>query len=314
MSTPLWPGVISPRSGAGMGAEGICRRALCLLVSLCLILGAAWPTEAARAKAVSKKAKKAAKKREVPGPVIKSAVVTDMASGRVLYALEPDLAIPPASVAKIMTLYLVYEAVELGKARWSDPVPVSVKAWRTGGTKMFLDPHTTVPLGELVMGIAVVSANDAAVAVAEYLGGSVENFVLRMNEKARQLGMTHTVFKNPHGLPAKGQITTARDMATLSRAYLDRFPESLRVHSQRYYTYHNIRQRNRNRLLGTYPGADGIKTGFVCKAGYNIAATARRGDTRLLAVVMGARNPVVRAKETARLLDEGFRMMGARGG
>ncbi|MCX7635581.1 MAG: serine-type D-Ala-D-Ala carboxypeptidase, partial [Syntrophales bacterium] len=145
------------------------------------------------------------------------------------------------------------------------------------------------------------------------LGGNVERFVEAMNAKARQLGMKNTTFRNPHGLPAPGQLTTARDMMVLAKAYLEHFPSSLQVHSLPSYTYHNIKQYNRNRLLGNYPGADGIKTGFVCKSGYNIAATAKRGDHRLLAVVMGARSPGIRTKETARLLDEGFRMVNGRG-
>lgn len=261
---------------------------------------------------VRKQAKRTIR-RAALAPVIKSAIVMDLTSGRVLAMKDPDAAVPPASVAKIMTLYLAYEAVAQGRVQWTDLVPVSRRAWRTGGTKMYLEPNTQVTLGELVKGISVVSANDGAVAVAEYLAGDVEHFVMRMNEKAKILGMKNTCFKNPHGLPAKGQLTTARDMMILSKAYLECFPTSLQVHSLQSYTYHNIKQYNRNRLLGRYDGADGIKTGFVCKAGYNIAATAKRGDHRLLAVVMGARSPGVRARETARLLDEGFRMVNSRG-
>lgn len=160
---------------------------------------------------------------------------------------------------------------------------------------------------ELIKGISVASANDAAQAVAEHLGGgSAASFVARMNGKARELGMTRTRFMNPHGLPAKGQVTTARDMMTLSRSYLDRFPESLTIHSMREYTYHNKTLRNRNRLLAHYPGADGIKTGFVCASGYNIIATAKRDNVRMMAVVLGARTPKLRARETERLLDVGF--------
>lgn len=135
-------------------------------------------------------------------------------------------------------------------------------------------------------------------AKAEHLGGDVASFVKQMNRKAHELGMTRTVFKNPNGLPAKGQFTTARDIMKLSKAYLEMFPHALAIHSQQTYTYHNITQHNRNCLLQNYPGTDGIKTGFVAKSGYNISATAKRCDTRLIAVVMGARTPRIRVKET----------------
>jgi D-alanyl-D-alanine carboxypeptidase (penicillin-binding protein 5/6) len=158
--------------------------------------------------------------------------------------------------------------------------------------------------------MAVVSANDASVAVAEYVGGDVESFVARMNRKAREIGMTGSVFKNPNGLPAKGQVTTAQDMAILAREYIRRFPEALELHSQQDFTYREITHHNRNVLLQRYPNADGIKTGWVRKAGYHLVATAKRGNTRLIAVVMGAKTPAIRARETARLLDEGFAKVG----
>jgi len=166
-----------------------------------------------------------------------------------------------------------------------------------------------VPLEDLIKGMAVVSGNDACVAVAEYLEGSVEAFVSKMNLKARELGMTNTLFLTPNGLPARGQVTTARDMAKLSIAYLQRFPESLSIHSLCSYTYRHATHHNANRLLGKCPGVDGIKTGFVCASGYNISATAKRDDTRLLAVLMGAPSPGVRARETAKLLDGGYHLL-----
>jgi len=171
---------------------------------------------------------------------------------------------------------------------------------------MHVRAGTEVPLEELIKGMAVDSGNDACVAAAEHISGSVEDFVAAMNRKARELGMNNSNFVNPNGLPAKGQVTTARDMAKLSAAYLQRFPESLRVHSMRCYTYNNITQRNRNRLLGTCPGVDGLKTGWIVASGYNLAATAKRGNTRLLAVLLGAPTPGARAEETARLLEDGF--------
>ncbi len=240
---------------------------------------------------------------------VRSAILMDMTAGRILFTHNADDPLPPASIAKVLSLYLADEAIRDGKVRPTDPVKISRKAVRTGGSKMFIQAGSEIPLEELLKGMAVVSANDASVAVAEYIGGNVEGFVEQMNRKAHELGMSRSFFKNPNGLPARGQFTTARDMMILARDYLRRFPESLDLHSQQYYTYHDITQRNRNSLLRHYPNADGLKTGWVIKAGYHIVATAKRGNTRLIAVVMGAKTPAIRARETEKLLDEGFRMV-----
>ena len=240
---------------------------------------------------------------------VRSAILMDMTTGRILLAHNADDPLPPASITKVLSLYLADEAIRDGKVRPTDPVKISRKAGRTGGSKMFIQAGSKIPLEELLKGMAVVSANDASVAVAEYIGGNVEGFVEQMNRKAHELGMSRSVFKNPNGLPARGQFTTALDMMILASDYLRRFPESLDLHSQQYYTYHDIIQRNRNSLLRHYPNADGLKTGWVVKAGYHIVATAKRGNTRLIAVVMGAKTPAIRARETEKLLDEGFRMV-----
>jgi len=245
---------------------------------------------------------------------VHSAILMDMRTGRILVAQNANAPIQPASITKVLTLYLADEAIRDGRVQPGDQVKISRKAVRTGGSKMFIEAGSEIPLEELLKGMAVVSANDASVAVAEYIGGDVERFVARMNRKARQLGMTRSFFKNPNGLPARGQFTTARDMLILASDYLQRFPESLDLHSQQYYTYRDITQQNRNSLLRHYPNADGLKTGWVRKAGYHIVATAKRGETRLIAVVMGAKTPAIRARETERLLDEGFRMVGEREG
>jgi serine-type D-Ala-D-Ala carboxypeptidase (penicillin-binding protein 5/6) len=240
---------------------------------------------------------------------VRSAILMDMTTGRILFTHNADDPLPPASITKVLSLYLADEAIRDGKVRPTDPVKISRKAGRAGGSKMFIQAGSEIPLEELLKGMAVVSANDASVAVAEYIGGNVEGFVEQMNRKAHELGMSRSVFKNPNGLPARGQFTTARDMMILASDYLRRFPESLDLHSQQYYTYHDITQRNRNSLLRHYPNADGLKTGWVVKAGYHIVATAKRGGTRLIAVVMGAKTPTIRARETEKLLDEGFRMV-----
>jgi len=245
----------------------------------------------------------------IPKLSVHSAILMDMTTGRLLLAHNADDPLQPASITKVLSLYLADEAIRDGKVRRTDKVKISKKAGQTGGSKMFLQAGSEIQLAELLKGMAVVSANDASVAVAEYIGGNVEDFVKRMNGKARELGMNHSFFKNPNGLPARGQFTTARDMLILACDYLRQFPESIDLHSQQYYTYRDITQRNRNSLLRNYPNADGLKTGWVSKAGYHIVATAKRGNTRLIAVVMGAKTSKIRARETEKLLDEGFKMV-----
>lgn len=238
----------------------------------------------------------------------KSAIVMDMNDGRILFSKNPDQPMQPASITKVLSLYLVYEAMREVKVHPDDLVTISRKAGTTGGSRMRVRPGWQVPLEELIKGMAIASGNDASVAVAEYLAGDVDTFVDRMNRKAQQLEMVHSRFINPNGLPAKGQFTTARDILKLSQAYLRDFPESLSIHALPSFTFAGITRRNHNRLLIRCPDVDGLKTGYVCASGYHIVATAKRGDTRLIAVVMGSRSPGIRDRETKRLLDEGFRM------
>lgn len=237
----------------------------------------------------------------------KSAMLVEVNTGEVLFQQAPDLPIEPASFTKIITLYLVFEALQKGLVNLDDKVWVSEEAWRTGGSKMFLEVDSRVPLEELIKGIAVVSGNDACVAVAEHLHGSVGAFVKAMNQKAREVGMKDSMFVNPHGLPAEGEITTARDMATFAIAYIRRFPQALRYHSMVEYTYNNIKQPNRNRLLVKDKSIDGLKTGYVAAAGYHLAATGQQNGMRLLAVVMGAPSSAAREREAMKLLNHGFR-------
>ncbi len=241
----------------------------------------------------------------------RSAILLDMESGNVLFEQNADYLIAPASITKVLTLYLIFESIKQGQVRLSDKVEVSRRAASTGGSRMGLKAGARVPLEEIIKGIGVVSGNDACVAAAEHISGSVERFVNKMNAKARELGMTKSHFMTPNGLPAPGQVTTARDIATLSVAYLRRFPASLAIHSMQAYTYGKHSHHNANRLLGKCPGVDGLKTGFVCSSGYNISATARRNGVRVLAVVMGARNPWIRCSEAERLIEAGFRETGA---
>ncbi len=243
-----------------------------------------------------------------PGQInARSAILMEVSTGMVLFEQNADEPIEPASFTKIATLYLVFEALQQGRIHLNDEVWISEAAWRTGGSKMFVGVHTKVPLEELIKGVAVDSGNDACVALAEHLSGSTDTFVDAMNRKAAELGMTGTNFLNPHGLPADGQVTTARDMALLDTAYLKRFPEAIRFHSMKEFTYNNIVQYNRNHLLLKDSRIDGLKTGYISAAGYHLSGTSQRNGMRLVAVVMGAANPATREREVLKLLNFGFR-------
>ena len=237
----------------------------------------------------------------------KGSVLMEYASGKLLQQQNKDEQIPPASFAKMLTLYVVFDLIGKGQARLSDEVFISEKAWRTGGSKMFVREGDRVPLGELIKGIAVVSGNDACVAVAEHFFGSEEAFVKVMNETAVKLGMTNSHFSNSHGLPSRGQLTTAHDMALLAMHYLKNFPQALPYHSLMEYTFSDIRQHNRNRLLRRDPTVDGLKTGFTDASGYHLLATAEREGRRLIAVLMGTTSSSVRTEEAAKLLNFGYR-------
>jgi D-alanyl-D-alanine carboxypeptidase len=240
---------------------------------------------------------------------LKAALLVDMESGRILYQQNADKRIQPASLSKILTLYLVNEDLHNGRIKLSDMVPISVRAVNTRGQKMLYEEGIQVSFEDLIRGIAILSANDAAVAVAEHLGGSVERFVARMNVKAKQIGMRQSYFVNPHGLPASHQKTTAHDIFILSREYLKQFPEALNLHSTQYFIYNSVVHHNQNTLLWEYPDVDGLKTGYVRVAGFHVVATAKRGDKRLMAVVLGARNPKIRTIQAMKILDYGFQLI-----
>jgi len=237
----------------------------------------------------------------------KAALLAEPETGSILYEYNADLQIPPASLTKLLTLYIVFEELEKGTIHLDDEVYISHRAWKTGGSQMFLEVGHKVSLEELIKGIAVVSGNDACVAVAEHIAGTVESFVALMNRKAQELGMTQSHFANPHGLPDPQEYSTARDMAQLAMAYINRFPQALAYHSMKEFTYNNIVQYNRNRLLIKDPSVDGLKTGFVAEGGYHLIATAKRDGMRLIAVVMGATKPSIREKDAMQLLNYGFR-------
>ncbi|MGD9608811.1 MAG: D-alanyl-D-alanine carboxypeptidase family protein [Desulfovibrionaceae bacterium] len=236
---------------------------------------------------------------------VKAAMVTEYGTGRVLYSQDPDKRIPPASVTKIMTMYLVFDALASGRAHLGDRVKISRRADATGGSTMNLKAGETVSLDELMQGMAVASGNDACIAIAEHFGG-IPQFVSMMNHKAQELGMTGTHFVNPNGLPAPGQLTTARDLTKLATSYLRHYPQALRYHSTTAINHRGAVHGNSNHLLGAVDGVDGIKTGYVDASGYNIVATAKRGDTRIIAVVLGGRTKGIRNHETTRILNAAF--------
>jgi D-alanyl-D-alanine carboxypeptidase (penicillin-binding protein 5/6) len=236
-----------------------------------------------------------------------AAVLMDAGTGQFVYGQNAHQRIAPASFVKVLTLFLVFDAIERGQVQPNDLIPISERAWRTGGSKMFVRVGEHVPLKELIKGIAVVSGNDACVAVAEYLQGSEEAFVRKMNEKIGELGLRETKFQTVNGWPAPDQYTTAADMALLSRAYIQAHPEALEYHKMQEYTYQKIHQYNRNGLLMQDPSVDGLKTGHTEETGYHLVATAKRGDQRFIAVVMDAKNDSVREREALRLLNYGFR-------
>lgn len=246
--------------------------------------------------------------RPASGPLqVRSAILLDARTGKVLFAQNADQRIPPASLTKVLSMMVTLDAVRAGKIKLSDQVRVSRHAANQGGSRMGLRAGERLSLNRLLMGMAVSSGNDASMAVAERIGGSGKTFVRMMNAKARQVGMRASTFKTPNGLPAPGQYTTARDMGRLGYAYLKRHPNALQYHRVRVLKHHGAVTTNKNPLLGVCPGADGLKTGWVSASGYNIISTVRRGNTRLIAVILGADSPSMRSREIRRLVEAGFR-------
>jgi D-alanyl-D-alanine carboxypeptidase (penicillin-binding protein 5/6) len=236
-----------------------------------------------------------------------SALLMDGLTGEVLYEQNPRMRIPPASFVKVLTLYLAFDAIRGGQLKLSDLVTVSEKAWRTQGSKMFVKVGSQVRVEDLLKGIAIASGNDACIALAEYMTGSEEVFVSKMNEKAKLLGMKDSQFKNADGMPAEGQYTTALDMAILGKRYIEDHPEALAIHSMTEFEYNGIRQGNRNTLLAKNIGVDGLKTGHIEESGYHLVATAKREGQRMIAVVMGCDKVKKRAPEAQKLLEYGFK-------
>ena len=230
-----------------------------------------------------------------------------MSSGQVLTSEKPDERIEPASLTKLMTAYLTFAALHKKTLALDTPVTVSQRAWKTGGSKMFIRVDTQVTVDDLIKGMIVQSGNDACVALAEAIAGSEESFAQLMNREAKRLGMNSSSFTNSTGLPDPQLYTTARDLATLASALIRDFPEEYkRYYSMKEFRYNNITQPNRNRLLFIDASVDGVKTGHTEAAGYCLISSALRDKRRLLSVVLGAKNDATRASESLKLLNWGF--------
>lgn len=246
----------------------------------------------------------------IPAPpqlAAKSWILMDADSGEVLAEHNADLRLPPASLTKLMTAYLVERELDRGSIALDDQVSISENAWRTGGSKMFVEVGDQVAVEDLLHGIVIVSGNDASVAMAEHLAGGEAPFADLMNQHAARLGMKNSNFENPTGLPGENHYSSARDMALLTQHIVNDYPEHYAIYSQRNFTYGGIEQPNRNRLLWRDPTVDGLKTGWTSEAGYCLVSSAKRDDMRLISVVMGTDSEEARAQETQKLLSYGFR-------
>ncbi len=238
----------------------------------------------------------------------KQAIVMDYTTGAIIYAKNADAPMAPASLTKIMTAYMVFEALADGTLRLDDRLSVSEKAWRKGGSKMFLEVGQDVTVDDLLRGIIIQSGNDACIVVAEALSGSEDTFATDMTNKARALGLETTVFRNASGWPDPEHASTARDVARLVYATLRDFPQYYSYYAETHFTYSGIRQMNRNPLLhSNVDGVDGLKTGHTQDSGYGLAASAKRGDRRLIMVINGLDSKSARAKEGKKLLEWAFR-------
>lgn len=274
-------------------------RLLAALITLCLLL--VQPAQAQQP---------ALPETMVPSPpslAASSWMLMDANSGEVLVSHNADEKLPPASLTKMMTAYIVEREISQGNISSEDMVTISVNAWQTGGSRMFIREGTEVSVHDLLRGVIIQSGNDASVALAEHIAGGVAPFADLMNQQAQQMGMENTHFVNPTGLPHENHYSTARDLATLAKHIIQDYPDHYDIYSEKFFTYNEIRQPNRNRLLWRDPSVDGLKTGHTEAAGYCLVASAKQGDMRLISVVMGTDSDEARTQATQKLLNYGFR-------
>ena len=246
----------------------------------------------------------------VPAPPDVSAknyLLIDFASGKVLAEKNADATIEPASITKLMTAYVVYKEIEADRLSMGDMVDISEKAWRMGGSRMYLEVNSSVSVHDLLKGLIIQSGNDASVALAEHIAGTETTFVQLMNQYATELGMDNTNFENCTGWPDKKHLTTARDIAKLAAAVIREFPEHYAWYAEKEYTYNDIKQYNRNKLLWRDETVDGLKTGHTESAGYCLVSSALRSDMRVISVVLGADSEKARASVSQAVLNYGFR-------
>lgn len=241
-----------------------------------------------------------------------NALMIDAGSGTILFAKNPDKLIPPASLAKLMTMEVVFNALKVGRLSLDDEFQVSENAWRkggatSGGSTMFAELKSTIKLEDLIKGVIIQSANDGCIIIAEGMAGSEENFATLMTERARAIGMPKSVFKNSTGLPAEGQFVTVRELARLAHHIWREYPEYYKYYSEPQFTWNNILQRNRNPLLRMDIGADGLKTGFTEESGYGLVGSIEREGRRLFVAMSGMQSKNQRAEEARKILDWGIR-------
>jgi serine-type D-Ala-D-Ala carboxypeptidase (penicillin-binding protein 5/6) len=236
----------------------------------------------------------------------KAAILMDAASGQILYQKDADLTIPPASMSKMMTIYLIFDALKKGDIQLTDEFVISENAWRQEGSRMFTKLGDKVTVENLLRGAIIQSGNDACVALAEGLSGSVEAFVARMNETGKKIGLKNSSFANPTGLPDTNHYMTVYDLAKVGRELVYQFPEYYKIYSEKEFTWNNIKQGNRNPLLYYFQGADGIKTGHTEEAGYCLTGSATKDNMRLISVVSGLSSDRERRDESVKILGYGF--------
>jgi len=288
------------------------RRTLVPFAALTLLLGVAVAQTPPRPSPVPRPVVPEAPVPPPPDVDGKSWVLMDYATGQILASKDPDLRVEPASITKIMTDYVVSAEVANGKVHMTDPVTISEHAWRGGGagtdgSTSFMKLNSQVPLKDLLYGMIIQSGNDAAIALAEHTAGSEDAFAGLMNAYAKQLGMVNSNFENASGYPIANHYTTAHDIAILSRALIHDFPEDYAISAVKEFEWNGIKQGNRNTLLWRDPSVDGIKTGHTAAAGFCLAASAKQGESRMIAIVMGASTEKARADSAMALLSYGFR-------
>ena len=242
-----------------------------------------------------------------PSVAAKSFILIDFNSGKVLAEKNADTRLSPASLTKIMTVYVIFRELSKGHLTLDEKVTISKKAWQTGGSRMFVEVNKQVAVEDLLQGVIIQSGNDASVALAEHVAGDESTFAAMMNQHAKRLGMLNSHFENSMGLPRENHYTTARDLAILTSAVISEFPDYYRWDSQKEFTYNNITQPNRNKLLWRDKSVDGVKTGYTEEAGYCMVTSAIRDEMRLISVVMGTASANARANESQTLINYGFR-------